>query len=186
MATPLDMLHAAVEAIKAELTGLATCAAYAGEFSGGELQRASVPAPAVLTACLGGERHEDVDDGGVDWLYRFVAYCMVRNAIGRTQRSTGALALASAVVPVVDGSRFGLSGVLPAKATRIDNLYSEGWDKASVSLWAVTWEQKARIFAEDRTSGMAPEEIYLGMAPKIGADHEDDYIKVWPAGEESV
>ena len=182
MATPLEIQQAAVAALKAALPKLATCAAYAGELSGGEFQRVSVPTPAVMTACLGGTRGEDVDDGSVDWLYRFVAYCMTRSAAGRGHRADEALGLAWSVVPAIDGSRFGLPGVWPAKVTRIDNLYAEGWDKASVALWAVIWEQKARLFAADEADGTVPDGIFLSRSPEIGAAHEDDYEQVWPEG----
>jgi len=178
MATPLEIQQAAVAAIKTALPQLATCAAYAGEFSGGDLQRASVQSPAVLVACLSCTRSGDVDCGDVDWLCRYTAYCMARSSANRLDRADSALALAWSVVPALDGLRFGLTGVLPAKVTRVDNLYAENWDKASVALWAVTWEQKARIFAASDPSdegGKTPEEIYLGQAPEIGAAHEDDY-----------
>ena len=186
MAAPIEIQTASVSVIKAALPELATCKEYAGEFSAGELQRASVLAPAVLVACLGGTRVGEVDDGGVDWMYRFVAYCMVRGVIDRNHRAGGALGLASAVIAAIDKKRFGLTGVWPAKVTRMENLYAEAWDKASIALWAVTWEQQARIAAvEDWVSGVRPEEIYLGFAPEIGAAHEADYVKVWPNDDRS-
>jgi len=180
MATPLDMQQAAVAAIKAAVPGILTCAAYAGEFSGGDLQRASVQSPAVLVACLGCARGGDVDCGDVDWLCRFTAYCMVRSSANRGDRADGALALAWKIVPAVDASRFGLTGVWPAKVTRIDNLYAADWDKASVALWAVTWEQQARLCMSEEAEGTRPEEIWLGQAPEVGAEHVDDYARVWP------
>ena len=180
MATPLEIQQAAVVALKTALPDLATCAAYAGEFSGGELQRSSVVSPAVLVACLGGARDGDVDDGSVDWLFRFAAYCMTRSSAGRGRRADDALELAWSAVTALDAQRFGLTGVWPAKVVRVDNLYAEAFDKASVALWAVTWEHRARLFAEEEPAGSRPEEIYLGMAPKIGKPHKDDYMKVWP------
>lgn len=176
-ATPLNIQRAAIEAVKAAIPTLATCAQYAGEFSGGELSRASVQSPAVLVACLGITRDSGVDCGQVDWMCRFTAYCMVRHAGGRWPRAEGALELAALVLAAVDGSRFKfLTGVWPAKVTRLDNLYAEAFDKSGVALWAVTWEQKTRLGSDEwAESESVPTSLYIGIAPEIGAAHEDDY-----------
>jgi hypothetical protein len=173
-----------VEAVKAAIPDLATCAQYAGEFSGGELGRGSVQSPAVLIACLGVTRVGDVETGEDDWLCRFTAYCMLRHAGGRWPRSEGALDLASSVVTAVNRSRFKfLKSVWPAKVTRLDNLYAEAFDKSGVALWAVTWEQKTRLGPDDwAESVIAPRSLYFGIAPDIGVAHEDDYVRV--SGEE--
>jgi hypothetical protein len=185
MATPRAIQQAATEAIHAAISSLATCAIYAGEFSGGELSRASVQSPAVLVACLGGTRERDVDCGEVDWKLRYTAYCMARNATGRGTRSIDCLALAESVISVIDGARFGLTGLFPAKCTRLDNMYAEAFDKGGVALWAVTWEQVARLGADEWSSdGIAVSEVYLGIAPDIGAAHEDDYRQVYPESED--
>lgn len=179
MATPLEIQQGAVEALGSALANLATCAIYAGEFSGGELGRSSLQSPAVLVACLGGTRERDVESGEVDWRFRFTAYCMVRNAAGRSARSVDCLGLVSLAVAAIDGARFGLAGVWQAKVTRLDNLYAEAFDKSGVALWAVTWEQVARLGVDEwAESGSGPLSIYLGIAPDIGAAHVDDYRKI--------
>lgn len=191
MATPLHIQQAATETVDAAVPDLATCAPYAGEFSGGEIARSSVKSPAVLVACLGATRHGDVDSGQVDWQCRFAAYCMVRHAGGRAPRSVEALALAELVVAAIDGGRFGLTGVYPARVTRLDNLYAEAFDKAGVALWAVTWEQVARLGVDEWTAdGTRPEMLFVGIAPETGLPHKDDYALIHgsepeaPEGEE--
>lgn len=180
MATPNQTQQAAVAYLEAQLPGLATCAAYAGEFAGTEITRASVKCPAVLVACLGVTREKEVECGQVDWRCRFAAYCLTRNAAGREQRAVSALELAEQVLAKIDKQRFGLTGVFAAKVARLDNLYAAKFDKASMAIWAVTWEQTVRLGEDEwAAEGTRPESLYVGFAPEIGAEHEDDYVLVY-------
>lgn len=179
MATPAQIQNAAALHLKAALPGLRSCDIYAGEFSGGELSRASLAAPAVLVACLGATRGTDHGSGEYDFLCRYSAYCLTRHAGGREARAATALELAEAVLAQVESARFGLAGVSPAKVTRLDNLYGEAFDKAGVALWAVSWEQKALLGADIWAGdGVLPSELFVGFAPEIGTPHEADYIKI--------
>jgi len=177
MATPAQIQQAATDHLAAKLPGLSTCALYAGEFAGGEIARASVKSPAVLVACLSAARKADVDTGETEWTCRFAAYCLARHAGGREQRAVEALQIAEAVLGAVDGGRFGLTGVYPARATRIDNMYAAAIDRAGLALWAVTWEQIARLGTDEwaDAGASAPEWLYVGISPDIGAQHKEDY-----------
>lgn len=177
MALPTQIQQAVVDHLAATLPGLATCALYAGEFAGGEIVRASVKSPAVLVACLGASRKADVDTGESEWTCRFAAYCLARHAGGREQRAVAALQIAEAVLGQIDGGRFGLTGVYPARATRIDNMYAAAIDKAALALWAVTWEQVARLGTDEWTDagGTLPDTLLVGVSPEIGTDYKEDY-----------
>jgi len=185
MATPSQVQQAVVDDLSANLAGLSTCAVYAGEFSGEEIPRSSLKCPAVLIACLGGTRKDEVDTGEVDWLFRFTAYCLTRHAGGREQRGALALMLAESVLQKIDGSRFGLTGVYPAGAKSVDNMYAAIFDKAGMGAWAVTWEQTLRIGTDEWAAlpDYSIGAVYLGLAPEIGIPHEEDYIRVVPGGE---
>ncbi|WP_429885377.1 hypothetical protein [Geoalkalibacter halelectricus] len=179
MTTPTQLQRAAVAHLKIALPGLRTCEVYAGEFAGGELSRASLAAPAVLVACLGATRGEQDGNEQYDFLCRYSAYCLTRHAGGREPRGVLAQELAEGVLAQVEGARFGESGCGVARVVRLDNLYSEAFDKAGVALWAVTWEQRVTLGADVWAhEGMLPTEIYLGIAPEIGPPHIDDYIKI--------
>ncbi len=180
MATPIGIQKAAVEALTTALPGLGTCALYAGEFSGGEISRSSVTAPAALVACLGVTREGAVECGQADWRCRFTVYCMTRHAGGRSPRAAEALELAESAVAAIEGNRFGLTGLFPAQVVRMDNLYAESFDRAGVALWAVTWEQVARLGADEwAAEGTRPESLYVGIAPEVGLPHKDDYELVY-------
>ncbi len=179
MPTPTQTQQAAVAALKQALPGLRTCEVYAGEFSGGELSRGSLAAPAVLVACLGATRGDEHGSGEYDFVARFAAYCLTRHAGSRAQRGVLAQELAEGVLAALEGSRFGLRGLSAAKVTRLDNLYGEAFDKAGVALWAVSWEQRIKLGADVFAGeGVLPSELYVGFAPEIGEPHEGDYIKV--------
>jgi hypothetical protein len=179
MATPMQVQQAAVAHLKAALPGLRTCELYAGEFSGGEISRASLAAPAVLVVCLGATRGQEHGNGEYDFLARFAAYCLTRHAGSRSERGVLALELAESVLAALEGGRFGLCGLSGARVARLDNLYGEAFDKAGVALWAVSWEQRLRLGADIWSAeGVLPQELYVGFAPEVGLPHEEDYIKI--------
>ncbi len=149
MTTPTQLLRAVTAHLKAALPGLRTCDLYAGEFSGGELSRASLAAPAVLVACLGATRGNDHGGGLYEFDCRFTAYCLTRHAGSREERGMLALELAEAVLTEIEGNRFELDGAGFARVTRLDNLYGEAFDKAGVSLWATTWAQTVLFTPEE-------------------------------------
>jgi hypothetical protein len=188
MATPTQVLHASVARLKGVMPGLGSCEIYAGQLTGGEMEvQVPIPTPAVLPAFLGANREGAVETGEVDWKCRFAAYCVTRHAAGREHRAVSALELAEQVLAQLDGQRFGLTGVRPARITRVDNLYSRAFDAAMVAVEAVTWEQIVRMGADEwAAEGVRPESLYIGFAPEIGAAHEDDYILVGQLPEDEL
>jgi hypothetical protein len=180
MASLTQVLQASVDFLRGRLPGLGSCDIYAGQLTGGETTvQVPISTPAVLTAFIGATREGAVETGEVDWLCRLAAYCITRHAAGRADRAVTALELAEQVLGHIDGRRFGLTGVRPARVTRVENLYSRAFDTAMVAVEAVTWEQTVRVGTDEWTAeGVRPESLYLGFAPEIGAGHEDDYIPV--------
>ncbi|GEM_PF-1531813 len=179
MTTPTQLQAAAVSHLKSTLPGLRACDLYAGEFAGAELSRASLPAPAVLVACLGATRGGEHGNGEYDFLCRYTAYCLTRHAGGRSQRGVQAMELAEAVLAAIEGSRFGETGCHGARVTRLDNLYGQEFDRAAVAIWAVTWEQLVRLGSDIWSGeGVLPHELYIGFTPRIGIPHEPDYFLV--------
>lgn len=181
MATPSALATAAVNHLAASLPEGVSCELYAGEFSDGEVSRASVRAPAVLVACLSVRRKDLVETEEYDFVCHLAAYCMTRHHGGRGERFLAATGLAELVAAHLEGRRFGLTGLAPARVTAMDNLYAKALDRASVALMAVTWQQVIRmgedVFAE---TGEVLDRVYAGWAPDIGTGHEHQYELVFP------
>lgn len=51
-------------------------------------------------------------------------------------------------------------------------------DLAGFDSWQVTWEQTVHVGTDVWAGGIAPTEVYLGIAPEIGAAYVDDYVRI--------
>jgi hypothetical protein len=51
-------------------------------------------------------------------------------------------------------------------------------EQAGFDSWLVTWEQVVHVGLDSWAGGIAPTEVWLGIAPKIGAAHVDDYFRI--------
>lgn len=49
---------------------------------------------------------------------------------------------------------------------------------AGYDSWLATWEQTIYVGPDLWAGGIAPQEVWLGIAPKIGADHVEDYFPI--------
>ncbi len=50
-------------------------------------------------------------------------------------------------------------------------------ENAGYESWIAQWRQQSYV-GSDFWAGVAPKEVYLGIAPRIGADYVDDYRRV--------
>lgn len=86
----------------------------------------------------------------------------------------------SALAAFVNKNRFG-GGVSPAVI--ISGMTDEFRPAVSGrwAIWRLEWVHREAFFGSSVWApGPIPQAIYIGMAPKIGADHVADYEKVWP------
>ncbi|UYM14258.1 hypothetical protein [Endozoicomonas euniceicola] len=85
--------------------------------------------------------------------------------------------LAAQVAHYLDGQRFGV----PSQPARVGGCWPDEFDTEldNYEVWRVVFTQDvllgATVFDD---SGIIPESVYVGFAPDIGKDHEDDYTKV--------
>lgn len=177
-----DLRKAACKVLSGILPDLGECRPHAGRFDADELRRLSARTPAVYVAVLGIPKVANLGtaEKGLDLDLSMAAYVVTSDARGLS-RDEAALNITEALVFAIDGNRWGIPGVGPAHEVKAANLYSGRLDRTGVAMWAVTWRQEVRISgagADD--DGVVPSELYYGIAPEIGAQHKDDYTRVWP------
>jgi len=158
--------------------GLATCEEYAGQFSAGELRKASFRAPAIFTALLRAKA-QDPGTGELAFTAEMAAYVIWKAAKTRAERSSSAAALAEAVALAIRGQQWGLDGIRPAAVSEVQNLHSATLDRQGMSLYVVKWSQMVlagdSIWVED---GTLPTEVCAGFTPDVGAGNEASYEAV--------
>lgn len=174
-ATPDSLLADLPEAVcvrlRERLPRLRECAPHPGKFDLDEIKRFTARLPAVRVTALNLVRRPQ------DWVARMAAFVVTQDAVG-VERSRSAMAIIQAVLSATHGSTWGLECLGGAERVAADNLYSGDVSKASIALWAVSWDQPLRFPKPEPQTPPVLTELYLGAAPNIGAGHEDDYIQI--------
>jgi hypothetical protein len=172
------MLKALVEAVCARLgtlPGVATCRPYAGELAASTQAPLLVPALLVVVAELKAAPEDGTGRAALTAaLICYVCTRFVGNAVGRGDE---AWALAEAVLARAHLARWGLAGVDPARLLGARPIWSFE-TAAGMAVREVRWAQDLRLGVSEWDGGATPTEIYLGIAPRIGPDHVDDYWRV--------
>ena len=178
----IDALHAAICERLGALPGVATCQPYAGEL--GDTQRATLRVPALLLALADLRVLPDPGTGEVAARAYWALFVCTRHAASAEARGAEAWALAEAVLLALRGQTWGLAGVSPAlleTGVRTDDArVVPNWslEDRTLAVREVRWSQSLRLGESEWTGGVAPSEVYLGIAPKIGAAHVDDYWRI--------
>jgi hypothetical protein len=140
--------------------------------------RKAIMAPAIL---LGIDQidHEEADEDGTDRIptrLYLIADCLLPANLKHA--SIQSREFSDAVAAYVWRNRWGLQpdigwpealSVQPAEISPGNGGYVA---------WRVIWEQLAMMGANYWAGGITPTEIYLGIAPRIGPEHVDDYWQV--------
>ncbi len=176
----VDYRDAVMVAIKAAMPNLREVEAHAGRFTLDDLKQFATRAPGIRVAILALENPENTSSGEIDWMVRAAAFVVTKNEPG-LKREAGALNIVGALAVLIAGNRFAQAGAHPAKPPRAQTMMSTALGKTGATIWAVEWTQKLRL-GEDAylIDGLVPTDLYIGFAPKIGADHVDDYLHVGP------
>jgi hypothetical protein len=140
--------------------------------------RQAIMAPAIL---LGLEQidHEESDADGSDRIptrLYLIADCLLPAAIDNAAAQVREFG--DSVAAYVWQNRWGLQPEVwrpEALSSQPAQLEPDG---AGYILWRVMWEQLAYMGQSYWAGGITPSEIYLGIAPRIGPDHIDDYWRV--------
>nr|VFK50894.1 MAG: hypothetical protein BECKTC1821D_GA0114238_11232 [Candidatus Kentron sp. TC] len=134
---------------------------------------------AALLVMESGGRGEDLGDG------RFPLRCLITlHCILGFKTEKLALKLrkfATSVIRLVDQNRWGMIDAVDLPDIGQDAIGpgefrpgQEGYDR-----WYATWEQTVYLGKGVwDPEGVAPEKIYLGQTPAIGAGHEPDYERI--------
>jgi len=180
MSVPADLLatlpDTVAAAIAAQLTGLRTCEAIAGDFDAAELKRTGTAAPAVLVALLGAR--QEVDVGGYplrEYRLSMAAFVVTRSRADLSARAAGQT-IAQHLLAVLPDSTWDVAACGPAQGAAMRTMVTRETRTAGVHLIAVTWDQPAIL----RDAPVAPDidpALYYSRAPEIGAAHQDDYIE---------
>lgn len=170
MNTPvnLDTLHAA---IRTQLAAAFPSAAVEFYTRPGD----RIPTPAIhfeleeITA-------DDPDDIGTEQLavtLRFNAYAILSY---KTPNKLALRSLAASLMAVIRGKRWGqpvgAANVLGAFPDQIDG------QPEDYEVMRIEFEHEALLGTDVWPGGELPTEVYLGFAPEIGPEHEDDYVRV--------
>ena len=159
------------EAIATRLPDLRECAPHPGRFNASEVQRMSTRTPAVRISLL------DIKPAKAgNHTLSLAAFIVTADQRG-LQRNDAALAIAAAVVRRVRGTSWGSDLIGESSEPSAQNLYDTKTDKSGVALWAVSWTHEFR-FGDAEPEPCVLRELYIGVAPEIGAAHEDKYIRI--------
>lgn len=174
----LDALHdAVVAAISSGMPTVASVQAYPDTSE-------PLPLPAVLVDLEDMEAAPDVDPGTeqlavrVRWRARLILG--FRTADVQRQVRKGAAQLAH----LVHLNRWGK----PVEPARVTLVGPDPFDPAldQYEVWVVEWEQIVHLGAsvwECPEGASVPETVYLGIEPKTGPDHVEDYWQIAPEQE---
>ncbi|MFV1599300.1 MULTISPECIES: hypothetical protein [Phaeobacter] len=163
------------------LPDLRECAPHEGKYTLDDLKREGIPAPAVKVSCLGAKQDQTYAGAPATFLLLMAAYVVTRDGLG-TRRDLLAAQICQTLLATIPEQTWGLDGIGPARTTAMHTLISTKVKSKAVSLWAVTWLQPISFFQPaPRSLGV---ELHVGIAPKVGADHADDYEHVGGSDDE--
>jgi hypothetical protein len=185
--TGIIALQRAICTTLGALPGVASCRPYAGELEGHARATLRVPALLVLLARL--RILPDPGTGEIAARTGWSVFACTRHADNPEARGEAAWALAAQVLIAARGNRWGVPGVSAALLAAPDRLVED--EAGAVPLWAleshgvavreVRWTHDVRIGASDWDgAGLAPAEVWLGIAPRIGemGGTAEDYWRV--------
>lgn len=158
------------------LPGLRQCEGMEGRFDLDELKTVTARAPAVLVARLGATTPRPL--AGPHWHYhlRMAAFVVTRDTLD-LRRDLAAGTICQALLVRIPGATWGLAECGDARDVADQSLSGSALKAKGIALWAVTWTQPVVLEALP-APGQVALELYVGMAPEIGAAHEDDYVRI--------
>lgn len=179
MSQLIQLRDAVVAAIKTALPAF-NVEGHLGRFSAADLKTFLTVAPAVRVAVLGlrdtvasGPDGADIDATAV-----LGVYVVTKDGTARLTRDTSALAAVERILRLAAGARWGLAFANPAQTAGAQNLFNAETLAAARALWSVEVHQPVVLFGEaDAEPALGfLKELFVGVAPNVGADHEADYF----------
>ena len=152
-----------------------------GRFDATELSRFVAKAPAARVAVLGlSDSSDGVDEDDLDTVARIGVYVVTKDGVLKASRDAAVCAASEKIVLLAKGQRWGLTFCRPAAPAVAQNLYSPESLNKGVAIWAIDIRQPVVLSAPEGAAEAPLTELYLGLAPKIGAAHVDDYLGPLP------
>ena len=173
--TTIDAVHAGiVSAIAAQFPALQTVEAY-------RLDRKSLPVPACLIDMTEMDAVNDLDPGTEQQAAnaRFEAKLVIGFRQGAKNPKMEIRKLAAAVGAFVRQQRWGC----PIGPAELIGIYQDDFDPEldQYEVWRVEWQQVIHLgdtVWADYDEGETPQRVFLGITPKIGPEHIDDYFEI--------
>lgn len=179
--TPADLLGtlpaAVAEVVHAALPGLRDCRGMAGRLNVDQVRQMGIKTPAVLISRL--RARQDATFGGPHRTFRLqmAAFILCKDELG-LQRDLAAANIAQVLLNLIPDHQWGLiDHAMPAETVAEEPLVSIEANKQGLALTAITWDQVVALSPFPAPEPITPE-LYLGLAPDIGADHVDDYQRI--------
>ncbi len=179
MSQLLELRAAVIASVKATLPTF-DVAGHLGRFAASDLSKFLLSAPAVRVAILGIADGEIVDHGlgdvELDCRARVALYVVTKDQ-GRASRDEIATAAVEAIMRLAAGANWGLAFARSALPADASNLFSDETLNKGVALWGINIAQPVRLSGPDQTDEGGPlSQLFVGVAPEVGAAHIDDYV----------
>lgn len=162
-----DLHHAIVGELTSKIEGIETSGFY-------PKIREAIKAPAIFVDMTSLEPGQDPGTGEVAYIARFEARCMVGTS---DEANLQVRELAAEAGRIIYKNSFGVH-VKPADLLTIGN---DGFNPEldAYEVWLVEWEHEIHVGESIWTNeGVCPQEIYVGFAPCIGEEYEEEYTLV--------
>ena len=177
----LESLRQLHEAILADLSDhyadrVATIAAYDPFPEADDQERQPLTTPALLLELVAID--PDAEDGTDRQVLRLTwsAHCVLSFRTAQVQ-----IELREFAADVLGRVRYNRWG-LPAAVREPQAMNAQPGefrpDQVGFDSWLVTWEQIVFVGQDVWAGGIAPTEVWFGIAPQIGAAHVDDYWRI--------
>lgn len=168
------------DALSERLPDLGECMPHPGKFNAAEIKRFAARTPSVRVALVGIRKRESGEHA-----LTMAAFIVTADQRG-VARDASALAIATAIMRRVIGTNWGQPCLGESEPPEAVNLYDTtvGARGSGLALWAVSWAQPIQLATHADPEPCVLRELYIGFAPEVGIEHEDDYLLV--EGEEAA
>ncbi|TQF69551.1 hypothetical protein [Pseudoalteromonas luteoviolacea] len=164
------------DVLAAQFPDLKECELHPGAVNNDELARIGASTPAMLVTL--GYVEPKIDDYKAYDLPVIPMVYIVTS--GRAdQQLEDALNYIDGITDLIHSAGFGYECAHSASDVAAKNLFTSATGRHATSLWVIRWRQLIRVdTSEPEPQHPQPNELKIGIAPHIGADHETDYTKV--------
>lgn len=167
---------AVADRIKLLLPNLLECKAAAGRYNVERLMDETIRAPGVIVSIL--QMKQVKGNAGPQHFYHLdmAAFIITKDKLG-LPRDEAASNIAMALAALIPDKRWGHNDAGQAENVRGQSLVTAASLKVKASLWAVTWTQPVTFTVMPVSETLDPV-FYVGLAPKIGEAHIEDYEQI--------